>query len=187
MMIFTKEDFMPYEERLQNLWAKKYGAASKAHGLKLGSHDSEGISKKLDHLTQYIFKYMGKSIFVENRFDDEDYIDILASPGYLVFHSQVFKKYKPVRGMKGVKKMPDGTYRTFPLGRGAYRLWDSSRGLKKIMRLEKKDDWNNCLSVEMSQIDSDRSINIYRSVNEDFLRLLILRIMNNNLFILSNL
>lgn len=85
---------MPYEERLQNLWAKKYGAPSKEHGLKLGSHNSEVESKKLDYLTQYIFKYMGKSIIFENSFDNKNYTDVMLSPAYLVFHSQVFKNSK---------------------------------------------------------------------------------------------
>ena len=177
MMIFTKEDFMPYEERLQNLWAEKYGAASKEHGLKLGSHDSEGESKHLDHLTQYVFKYMGKSIFLENLFEDDNYIDVMTIPAYLVFHSQIFKKFKPVKGRRGVKKMPNGTHRTYLLGRGAYRLWDSSRGLKEIMKKEKEEDYNNCLSIDMSKNDSEESVNVYKSVNEDFLKDYIRRLL----------
>ncbi len=171
MMIFTKEDFMPYEERLQNLWAEKYGAASKEHGLKLGSHDSKGESKRLDFLTQYIFKYLGKSIVSENSFDDDKSNDMMSNPAILVFHSQVFKKFKPVKRKRGVKKMKDGTHRTFSLGRGSYRLWDSSRGLKNIMRMEKKENWNNCLSVEMIKDESEESsTNVYKTANEGLLK-----------------
>ena len=140
MMIFTKKDFMPYEEKLQNLCSKKYGAASKEHNLKLGSHNSKGESKKLDHLTQYVFKYMGKSIVSENTFDENKSNNIIKNPANLIFHSQVFKKFKPVKGKKGVKKMKDGTHRTFLLGRGSYRLWDSSRGLKEIMQMDIKEE-----------------------------------------------
>ncbi len=121
---------------------------------------------------------MEKSIVFENSFDDENYIDVMTNPAYLVFHSQVFKKFKPIRGRRGVRWRHDGTYRTFPLGRGAYRLWDSSRGLKKIMKIEKEEDWNNCLSIEILQSDSDNYMNVYKSANNALLKQIILRNIN---------
>lgn len=45
------------------------------------------------------------------------------------------------------------------------------------MKLEKENDYNNCLSVEMSENDSDESISVYQSLNEDFLRDYICRIL----------
>lgn len=89
--------------------------------------------------------------------------------------NQIFKKFKPVKGKRAVKKMKDGTHRTYPLGRGAYRLWDSSRGLKKIMQLETKDDGNNCISVEMLNSDSEDFIGVHKTANEDFLKQFSLR------------
>ena len=140
------------------------------HGLKFDSHDSEGKSKKLDHLTQYVFKYMGKSIIFENSFDDENFTDVMLSSAYLVFHSQIFKKFKPFKRQRRVKKMKDGTYRTFSLGRGSYSLWDSSRGLKKIMQMDKKNsEGKNCLGLEMLNEDSEKTISVYKTVNEDLL------------------
>ena len=56
--------------------------------------------------------------------------------------------------------MPDGTHRTYSLGRGAYRLWDSSRQLKEVMKQEKEEDYNNCLSVDLSKNNSDESVNV---------------------------
>jgi len=83
--------------------------------------------------------------------------------------------FRSDRNIQGVKKMSDGTHRTYSLGRGSYRLWDSSRELKKIMKQEKEDDYNNCLSVEMEKTDSVDSINIYKSENEDLLRQFVCR------------
>jgi hypothetical protein len=61
--------------------------------------------RSLTPLTKYVFRYMGKSIVFENSFDKKNYTDVMLSPAYLVFHSQVFKKFKPVKGKRGVKKM----------------------------------------------------------------------------------
>ena len=45
------------------------------------------------------------------------------------------------------------------------------------MKQETKEDYNNCLNVDLSESDSDESVNVYKSLNEDFLKNYISRLL----------
>lgn len=174
VILFTHADIKEFEPRLQKLWAKKYQAGSLAHGLKIGSDESDYKNQdsyeQIEYLAQYIFKYLAKTLMMG------------LNPAYMIFHAEVWKKYKPVKNWREVEKMPDGSYRLHSVGSGAYRLWDSSRQLKEVMKYEKQEDFKNVIDFKMLSDNPSDTFNtdkyLYQSQNIDLLEAIMFRSLN---------
>jgi len=155
-ILFTKEEFKSvFEHRLKNLWSKKYGAGSYNWGLDLGSDEGgEKNSQQIEYLAQYLLEYVGKTM--------GGVYGAFINPAYLIFHAEIWAKYKPAKAtdeksIQGdVSRCSDGSYRVDFNSRGAYRLWDCSRGLKEIMKREKpQNEGINYTSVMVQNHTAD--------------------------------
>lgn len=154
------EDF---ETQLREVWSKKLEVGDWEHGLKLGSDEREDnkSSKQIEFLAQYLFKYVGKSINI-------------MTPAYLVYHSQIWKRYCPAAEHKGqayqctVEVLPDGSHKVISPGKGSYRLWGCTKKLSEIMKDEVIPTSDNYLIV--STVTADRQTKIYEKKNVELAR-----------------
>lgn len=117
---------------------------------------ADGGAVVVENLVQYIIKYLSKTLLSS--------VDLPS----LVFHSQVYKFYRPNPRWRDVERTAAGGYRVTSTGRGALRLWGYSAGLSPYLAVTRGAgrEGVNVLSFGSS---GDNARVFYQTENDDLL------------------